>query len=190
MYYQGEKRLQLDLGCGGNKQKGFIGMDLRALPGVDIVHDIEVFPWPLESGCCQTVVASHLVEHIKPWYSIPFMDECWRVLQEGGKLLIATPYPGSRGFWQDPTHCNGWSEATFQYFDPRYPLYGIYQPKPWEIKKGFPVYQSNGNLEVILTKVSEEQQREREETQRALQAGATLGISVADDAKLADKMGG
>jgi len=145
--------IKLDLGCGGNKQKGFTGMDMRDLPGVDIVHDIEKFPWPLHDDCCMIIVASHLVEHISPKHSIAFMDECWRIMVIGGTLAIATPYPGSVGYWQDPTHQNGWSQITFQYFDPTYPLFSIYQPMPWRIKKGFPVWQQNGNLEVIMEKI-------------------------------------
>ena len=31
--------IQLDIGCGSNKQKGFVGMDKRDIAGVDIVHD-------------------------------------------------------------------------------------------------------------------------------------------------------
>lgn len=176
MSFEGRKGLRLDLGCGGNKQNGFIGLDVRELPGVDIVHNIESFPWPVENESCVVVIASHLVEHIKPEFSIPFMDECWRVLEPFGELLIATPYPGSRGFWQDPTHCNGWNEATFQYFDPTYPLFGIYKPKPWSIKQGFPTWQPQGNLEVVLTKISIEAVEEK----LAL-ATNTLGITVADE---------
>ena len=56
--------IRLDLGCGANKQPGFVGMDIRALPGVDIVHDVEDIPWPLPDGCCMAIMASHLVEHI------------------------------------------------------------------------------------------------------------------------------
>ncbi len=62
-----EKRtISLDIGCGGNKQPGFIGMDIRPLEGVDIVHDIEKFPYPLPDECCALVMASHLMEHINP----------------------------------------------------------------------------------------------------------------------------
>ena len=145
--------IKLDVACGTNKQKGFIGIDIRDLPGVDIVHDLEQFPWPLHDESVMIAVASHFFEHVKPWLSIKLMDELWRVLIVGGTLAVATPYPGSVGFWQDPTHQNGWSEITFQYFDPRYPLFSIYQPMPWAIKKGFPVWQQNGNLEVIMEKI-------------------------------------
>lgn len=179
------KGIRLDVGCGEGKQPGFVGMDIRQLPGVDIVHNIEVFPWPLGSESCVLIVASHVVEHIKPWFSISFMDECWRLLEENGELAISTPYPGSRGFWQDPTHCNGWNEATWQYFDPAYPLYGIYKPKPWKIRKGFPCYQVQGNLEVLLTKVSEEVAVDAQ----AVTSG-DLAVAVADQAGIIDKMGG
>ena len=145
--------LRLDLACGSNKQPGFTGVDVRDLDGVDIVHDLEKFPWPFADESANLVIASHFIEHLKPWLSITFMDEVWRILTFGGTFCASTPYGGSRTFWQDPTHCNGWIESTFQYFDPRYPLYNIYKPKPWHIKKGFPVYQIVGNLEVIMEKV-------------------------------------
>ena len=145
--------IKLDIACGANKQEGFTGIDIRDLPGVDIVHDLEKFPWPILDNSVIIAVASHFLEHVKPWYSIQLLDEIWRVLCVGGTFAAAMPYPGSRGFWQDPTHCNGWNEVTFQYFDAKYPLYQIYKPKPWLIKPGFPVWQVQGNLEVIMEKI-------------------------------------
>lgn len=62
-YNQG---IKLDIGCGASKQPGFIGLDLLDLPGVDIVHNIEKFPWPLPDESCCFAMASHLVEHISP----------------------------------------------------------------------------------------------------------------------------
>ena len=144
------KGINLDIGCGESKQPNFVGMDKRLLPGVDILHDLEDFPFPLPDDCCWNIVGSHILEHIKPQYSIPLMDELWRIMKPNGRLALSTPYAGSPGFWQDPTHCNGWTEATFQYFDPTYPLYTIYRPKPWKIEHI--AFQANGNLEVVLIK--------------------------------------
>jgi SAM-dependent methyltransferase len=62
-YNQG---IKLDIGCGANKQPDFVGMDFRALPGVDIVHNVELFPWPLPNDCVSVAMASHLLEHINP----------------------------------------------------------------------------------------------------------------------------
>lgn len=126
--------IMLDIGCGFNKQEGYIGMDKRDVKGVDIVHDLEVFPWPIEDGSCAVVVASHVVEHIKPWHQIDLMNECWRVLRDGGVLMIAVPHGQSFGYMQDPTHCTPWNRATPEYYDPKYPLYQVYRPKPWTIE--------------------------------------------------------
>lgn len=147
-----KKGIMLDVGCGANKQDGFVGMDRRELKGVDIVHDLEEVPWPLPDDSCLTVVGSHIVEHISPKNMLGFMDEIWRVLKVGGMLAFSLPYGWSYGYIQDPTHCNPCNEATWQYFDPDYPLYNIYFPKPWKIQKGFPVWQVNGNMEVVLVK--------------------------------------
>ncbi len=151
--------VKIDLGCGANKQPGFLGIDNRKLPGVDIVHDVETFPWPLPDECAFLVMASHLVEHIEPHGGVflRFMDEVWRILKPGGQFMMAFPYAGSPGYWQDPTHCNGCNETTWAYFDPLEAgghLYKIYKPKPWKITHS--AWEVNGNMEVALEKRKED----------------------------------
>lgn len=143
----------LDIGAGESRRRGFVTMDKRPLEGIDIVHDLEDFPYPLKDKSCLTIVGSHIIEHIKPWLMLDFMDELWRILKLDGQLALSLPYGISRGFQQDPTHCNACNEATWQYFDPRFTLYQIYKPRPWEVEVGFPQYQINGNMEVVLRKV-------------------------------------
>lgn len=58
--------VKIDLGCGANKVEDFIGIDNRKLPGVDIVLDLEIFPWPIPSEVASLVVSSHVLEHIPP----------------------------------------------------------------------------------------------------------------------------
>lgn len=152
----------LDIGCGANKHPGSVGMDIRALPGVDVVHDINVHPWPLPDECVITAIASHLVEHIPPvaigpdghtWFPfVAFMDEVWRVLKVDGQFAIALPHGYSPGYLQDPTHCNACNEATWAYFDPEHPsmLWTIYKPKPWKIESLN--WSLIGNMEVLLRK--------------------------------------
>jgi len=154
-YNQG---IKLDIGCGENKQPDFVGLDIQKLPGVDIIWDFEKFPFPLPDECCSTVMASHVVEHINPakFGFVNWMNEIWRIMKPRGTLLIATPYAGSPGFWQDPTHINGVNEITFAYFDPTHSagLYRFYKPKPWRIRDC--VWNSVGNLEIILEKIKDE----------------------------------
>ena len=150
------KAIRLDVGCGGAKQEGFVGMDKRDLPGVDIVHDCEVFPWPLPDECCLMIVCSHLYEHIKPWLSIDFMNELWRIMKPGGSLALSMPYGVSAGFLQDPSHCNTANENTFHYMCPGNPLYGIYSPSPWAMEPGFPQWEVSGNMQVLLKRIEKE----------------------------------
>lgn len=58
--------IKVDLACGANKQPGFVGIDNRDLPGVDIVWDLELFPWPLPDECASLCMSSHLIEHLDP----------------------------------------------------------------------------------------------------------------------------
>lgn len=155
------KGVIIDLGCGENKTEGAIGIDVRPLKGVDIVWDLEKIPYPLPDECAHLLIASHIVEHLKPWLFIDIMNEWWRILKPDGKLMISTPYANSPGFWQDPTHIKGFSEISWAYFDPFPPkdlvsddLYSIYKPKPWKIDKNY--WNVLGSLEVSLIKRRED----------------------------------
>lgn len=156
---------RLDIGCGAAKQDGWLGMDIRPLPGVDIVWDINKHPWPIPDGSIRDALSSHLIEHIPPvaidpttgtWFPfVEFMNEVWRILKNGGTFAIACPHGYSPGFLQDPTHCNQVSEVTFAYFDPLEPntggmLYRIYKPKPWKIH--MINWSPAGNIEAVLIK--------------------------------------
>lgn len=147
--------IKIDLGGGGNPQPGFLNVDIRALPQVDVVQDFEEFPWRIPDGIASLVMASHLVEHINPakFTFMKFMDEVWRIMKPGGQFMIAYPYAGSPGYFQDPTHVNPCNERTWAYFDPLEAgghLYKIYKPKPWRIV--YSTYNQFGNGELVLEK--------------------------------------
>ena len=153
---KGKAKVKIDWGCGSDKMPGHIGVDLRELPGVDVICDLEAPPFPFPDDCACQMVASHIVEHIKPWRFIALMDEWWRIMAPEGLIAIAHPYGVNDLFIQDPTHCNAINQGTWQYFDPRYPLWGIYKPKPWRIQPGYPMYQVSGTMEVLMTKLEDE----------------------------------
>jgi hypothetical protein len=129
-----EKTVRLDLGCGRRKQPGFIGVDKVRRPDTDIVHDLEVFPWPIPSNCATTVVLSHAWEHLKPWLTLDFMAEMHRICRDGAQEMISAPYGLGARYVQDPTHCNPSNEATWGYWDNRHPLWEIYQPPVFHIE--------------------------------------------------------
>ena len=135
---QRKKSLRLDIGCGANKQPGpdIVGIDARALDGVDIVHDLEEFPWPLPDNCVRVAFASHFIEHVKPWKFLPLMAELHRVMMHDGQVLISGPYGVEFRYVQDPTHCNPINDATFCYWDDKHPsgLWDVYKPPVFHVE--------------------------------------------------------
>lgn len=126
--------IALDIGCGANKHPGAVGLDIRPLPTVDIVHDFETTPWPLPDSCVHTVYLSHVWEHINPKVTLAFMTELHRVCQGHAQIFIAAPYGMGFRYQQDPTHCNPSNEATWYYFDVDHPLYQVYCPPPFKLR--------------------------------------------------------
>lgn len=107
--------LKLDLGCGNRKQLGFIGVDKIQTPSVDIVMDLEQFPWDFKDESVDEIYCQHYVEHTSDL--IKFIDEIYRILKTGKQAIIVAPYYSSMRAWQDPTHKRAISEATFLYFN-------------------------------------------------------------------------
>ena len=148
--------LKLDIGCGDNKEQGagWIGMDNVPFDDVDVLHDIEVQPWPFPKETFTLLSSAHVIEHIERHNKgvIRFMDEAWRVLKYDGQFRISCPFAGSLGFWSDPTHVNGVTPRLFNYFDPIHPanLYRVYEPKPWQIQQCY--WSPEGNIEILLAK--------------------------------------
>lgn len=156
--------IRLDIACGAHKQDAtWLGLDIQPLPGVDVVWDINVHPWPIPDDVAWMALASHIIEHIPTvvidggktrFPFIEFMDEVWRIMKVGGQFAIAAPHGSSQGFLQDPTHCHALNETTFAYFDPDATdgslLYNFYKPKPWQIKNL--TWSPAANIEVVLVK--------------------------------------
>jgi len=83
------KKQRLNLGCGTKIRKHFINIDIRPLPGVDIVADVRKLPFEDES--CSKIIADDILEHL-PTPDIPSTLLHWyNLLAPGGKLIIKTP---------------------------------------------------------------------------------------------------
>ena len=102
---------RLDVACGSNKTPGFFGVDIAKTKDVDVVWDLEKFPWPFPDNSVDEIVCNHYIEHTKDLIS--FMNELYRIMVPGGTAIIRAPYYNSMRAWQDPTHVRAISEATF-----------------------------------------------------------------------------
>jgi len=96
----GEK---LDLGCGPNKRSGFVGVDIREFPGVDVVLDLRQ-PWPWSDDSVEEAFSSHFIEHLTGQERIDFFNELYRVLKPGARATIICPHWAHESAYGDPTH--------------------------------------------------------------------------------------
>ncbi|MCI0565180.1 MAG: methyltransferase domain-containing protein [Nitrososphaera sp.] len=108
--------MKIHLGCGKAKRPGCVGVDIADLDGVDIVHDLNVCPYPFEDNVAEEVVLEHILEHLPN--TIGVMEEVWRLCKNGGRVEIEVPYFNSPGASQDPTHVRFFTEHSFDYFAP------------------------------------------------------------------------
>jgi len=104
----------LDVGCGDKKAAGAVGIDCRPLPGVDLIHDLDQYPWPVADESFDRILCIHVVEHVA---DIPrFLREIHRIAAPGARLHIETPHFSSLESWTDPSHRHHLSTRSFEFF--------------------------------------------------------------------------
>ena len=85
--------LKLDLGCGGlQKKEGFVGVDIcdyiDKYPAGEFIKADLFYEMPFDDKSIEEVYASHFIEHIPQDRVIWFFNEIYRILVDGGILLM------------------------------------------------------------------------------------------------------
>jgi ubiquinone/menaquinone biosynthesis C-methylase UbiE len=94
----------LDVGCGINKISNSIGIDICKLEGVDIMMDLSISDLPFRDCCFDKIYCNHIFEHFRVERRLELMKEFFRVLRNGGYLIIEVPHRFSLNVSKDPTH--------------------------------------------------------------------------------------
>ena len=97
----------LDIGCGNRKYPGAIGMDISGDTEADIIHDLDVYPWPLEDDSVDQVLMQDVIEHIAEPYRL--MAELHRICRSDARVQLRTPHYSSVLAYSDPTHRHAFS---------------------------------------------------------------------------------
>jgi SAM-dependent methyltransferase len=78
--------------------------------------------FPMLDGSVDACILDNVLEHIEsPRHTV---DECWRVTQPRGGLIIAVP--GARGFARDADHKIFYEEDELKHLDPRWRLQRLF----------------------------------------------------------------
>lgn len=108
------------IGCGSRRTRvlsvpghegpfqGLTTLDINPDHKPDIVHDLSVLPWPVESDAYDEVHAYEVLEHLGALGdAVSFFahfSEIWRVLKPGGLLFATVPALTSPWLFGDPSH--------------------------------------------------------------------------------------
>lgn len=98
--------MKLNLGCGSVILKDFVNVDKFDFYKPNIVHDLEVFPYPFKDNSVDEIILSHVLEHIGqiPDVFNEIIKELYRICRNGSLINIIVPHPRHDDFISDPTH--------------------------------------------------------------------------------------
>lgn len=89
-----QRNLRLNLGCGHIALPDYINVDVRDLPGVDVLADIGELPF--EEHSVEEIYSAHLIEHFPLETMRRSLLPHWRSrLRPGGKFRAVTPDAGA-----------------------------------------------------------------------------------------------
>jgi SAM-dependent methyltransferase len=106
---------KVNLGSGGRPLEGYVNVDIASYaPKVDVVHDLDVYPWPFESESVDEIVMAQCLEHLTDHNKA--MQEIHRILKDGGVAKITVPHFTWQLAFTDPTHKHFFGYHTFKYY--------------------------------------------------------------------------
>jgi SAM-dependent methyltransferase len=105
----------IELGAGRTRHAaGTVTLDRAASTGPDIVHDMDVVPWPVADSSFDLIRCYDVLEHVGDLLAV--MGEIHRIGAPGARVEITTPHYSSRNSWTDPTHRWHLAYRSFDYF--------------------------------------------------------------------------
>ena len=108
----------LDLGCGKKKRQGAIGVDYSDRHDADIIHDLNVFPYPFDDDSIDQVYLDNVLEHLDDPMAV--MAEVHRISKKGARIKVIVPYFRSVWAFIDPTHRHFFTVDSFAFYDPEH----------------------------------------------------------------------
>ena len=109
------KTIKLNLGGGKKKIPGFLNVDLVKTSQTDVVHDLNIFPWPFKDNTFKRIKSMYVLELLDDF--IKAVEEIWRVGRNNALIEVASPlFPNMRSA-QDPLTKKFMTYNSFDYFD-------------------------------------------------------------------------
>ena len=96
--------MKLNLGAGHKLYPGFLNVDHDPKTRPDFLVDLEAGAWPFPDNSVTEVRAHHVLEHLGDPGFFTFLQELYRVCEDGAIISIRVPHHRHDTFLNDPTH--------------------------------------------------------------------------------------
>lgn len=110
---------RLNLGSGRKPDKDAVNVDVTPRTSPDVVHDLNILPWPFHESAFDEILGYDILEHVRD--VIVFMQELHRVAAPDAVIRLTVPHFSSANTWRDPTHVRAFAHDTLDCFTPGHP---------------------------------------------------------------------
>ena len=111
---------KLNIGAGEEYLEGFTNLDIsdKDIYGrkikVDVIQDLEYYPYKFEENTFDFVLAKGIIEHLKDVNGA--LHELHRISKSGAIIEIHVPHYTFYGYFRDPSHKTAWSRDTIEFY--------------------------------------------------------------------------
>lgn len=109
----------LEIGAGvdyykGGKDEKVVYLDNVKLSHIDVVHDLNKYPYPFKDNEFDKIICNHILEHVIDLDKT--LKEIKRISRNGAIIKITGPHFSCGVSYRDPTHKRVFSYFTFDYY--------------------------------------------------------------------------
>ena len=104
--------MKLNAGCYDDIKEGYVNLDKeRYFKGIDVVHDLNKFPYPFKDNTFDEIYAKHSLEHCDPNCNREIFNEFYRISKPNAIIIAIVPYGTTWMNYID--HKRGYTFKTF-----------------------------------------------------------------------------
>jgi len=106
--------MKLNPGCGKDTKREYVNLDLKHMKGVDVMSDLNRFPYPCRGSVFDERYCNNILEHLEDVVGV--MEGLHGICRPQAKIVIKVPHFTCQYAFGDPTHKNYFTYESFDYF--------------------------------------------------------------------------